>query len=70
MQHQSKTYEICILMTIAKDKSYVIIVIYLGKICIDIFTYRKVMSSNTSRLEAHTGFFRLLMPGIFDPYVL
>ena len=32
--------------------------------------YRKVTSSNTSRLEAHAGFFRLLMKGIFDPYVL
>ena len=33
-------------------------------------TYRKVASSNTSHLEAHAGFFRLLMKGIFDPYVL
>ena len=32
--------------------------------------YRKVTSSNTSRLEAHASFFRLLMKGIFDPYVL
>ena len=32
--------------------------------------YRKVASSNTSRLEAHTGFFRLPMKGIFHPYVL
>ena len=32
--------------------------------------YRKVASSNTSRLEAQTGFFRLLMKGIFDPYLL
>ena len=32
--------------------------------------YRKVASSNTSHLEAHAGFFRLLMKGIFDPYVL
>ena len=32
--------------------------------------YRKVVSSNMSRLEAHAGFFRLLMKGIFDPYVL
>ena len=31
--------------------------------------YCKVASSNTSRLEAHPGFFRLLMKGIFDPYV-
>ena len=28
------------------------------------------MSSNTSRLEAPAGFFRWLMKGIFDPYVL
>ena len=34
------------------------------------FKYRKVASSNTSRLEAHIGFFRLLMKGIFGPYVL
>ena len=27
--------------------------------------YRKVASSNTSRLEAHAVFFRLLMKGIF-----
>ena len=32
--------------------------------------YCKVVSSNSSRLEAHEGFFRLLMKGIFDPYVL
>ena len=32
--------------------------------------YRKVASSNMSRLEAHAGFFRVLMKGIFDPYVL
>ena len=32
--------------------------------------YRKVASSNTSYLEAHAGFFRLLMKGIFDTYVL
>ena len=31
--------------------------------------YRKVPSSNMSCLEAHPGFFRLLMKGIFDPYV-
>ena len=29
----------------------------------------KVASSNTSCLEAHAGFFRLLMKGIFDTYV-
>ena len=32
--------------------------------------YRNVASSNTSRLEAHAGFFRLLMKVIFYPYVL
>ena len=32
--------------------------------------YRKVASSNTSRLEAHAGFFRSIMKGILDPYVL
>jgi hypothetical protein len=32
--------------------------------------YRKVTSSNMSRLEAHAGFFRLLMKGNFDPYLL
>ena len=31
---------------------------------------RKVVSSKTSRLVAHANFFRLLMKGIFDPYVL
>ena len=31
---------------------------------------RKVASFNTSCLEAHAGFFRLLMNGIFDAYVL
>ena len=33
-------------------------------------TYRKIASSNTSQLEAHSGFFRLLMKGIFDPDLL
>ena len=32
--------------------------------------YRKVASSNTSRLKAHAGIFKLLMKEIFDPYVL
>ena len=32
--------------------------------------YRIVESSNTSRLEAHLGFFRFLIKGKFDPYVL
>ena len=31
--------------------------------------YHKVASSNMSCLEAHEGLFRLLMKGIFDPYV-
>ena len=31
------------------------------------YKYRKVASSNASRLEAHAGFFRLLMKGILDP---
>ena len=33
-------------------------------------SYRKVRSTSLSRLEAHAGFFRLLMKGIFGPYVL
>jgi hypothetical protein len=33
-------------------------------------SYRKIASSNMSSLEAHIGFFRLLMKGIFGPYVL
>ena len=40
---------------------------------VDVFIeikYPKVASSNTSRLEALADFFRLLMKGIFDPYVL
>ena len=32
--------------------------------------YCKVAVSNTFRTEALAGFFRLLMKGIFDPYVL
>ena len=31
--------------------------------------YCKVVSSNTSRFKAHAGFFRLLVKGVFDPYV-
>ena len=31
--------------------------------------YHKVANTNMSRLEAHAGFFRLLMKGIFDAYV-
>ena len=32
--------------------------------------YHKVASSNTSGLEAHVGFFRLVIKGSFGPYVL
>ena len=32
--------------------------------------YRIVVSASSSHFEAHTGHFRLLMKGIFDPYVL
>ena len=35
-----------------------------------LLSYRKVTSSTTCHLEAHAGFFRLLMKGIFNPYVL
>ena len=35
-----------------------------------ISTYRIVASTSPSRFEAHVGLFRLLMKGIFDPYVL
>ena len=34
------------------------------------YIYSKVASASPSRFEAHTGLFRLLMKGIFDPYVL
>ena len=45
---------------------------YPYKLYIDIIAryYCKVASSNTSRLEAHAGFFELLIKGIFDLYVL
>ena len=32
--------------------------------------YRKVASSNMSRLEEHAAIYRLLIKGIFDAYVL
>ena len=38
--------------------------------CIQNFIYCKVVSSKMSGLEAYAGFFRLLMKGIFDHYVL
>ena len=40
-----------------------------GVILLRKLTYRKVVSFNTSCLEAHAGFFRLLIKGIFGPYV-
>ena len=33
-------------------------------------SYRKVASASPSHFEAHEGLLRLLMKGIFDPYVL
>ena len=39
-------------------------------VCKTLNEYRKVASSSPSRIEAHAGLFRLLMKGIFDPYVL
>ena len=35
---------------------------------IETVDYYKISSSNMSCLEAHEGFFRLLMKGIFEPY--
>ena len=35
--------------------------------CFLSYVYRKVASSNTSRLEAHSCCFRLLVKGVFDP---
>ena len=32
--------------------------------------YRIVANASPSRFEAHVSLFRLLMKGIFDPYVL
>ena len=40
------------------------------KYLVKTYRYRKVASSNKSPLEAHAGLFRLLMKGIFYPYVL
>ena len=34
------------------------------------YVYCKIASYNTSRLEAHAGFFRLLMKEILGPFVL
>ena len=47
-----------------------IFVLYFRQVHVVCYTHRKFASSNTSRLEAHAGFFRLLMKGIFNPYVL
>ena len=41
-----------------------------SKVCKSGGTYCKIASSNTFCLEELTGFFRLLMKDIFDPYVL
>ena len=41
---------------------------YSSKAAVSVTIYRKVASSHMSRLEAHAGFFRLLMKGIFDPF--
>ena len=51
---------------------YVVKKLFLGwfRIFQQQIAYHKVSSSNMSRLEAHADFFRLLMKGIFDPYVL
>ena len=40
----------------------------LWQLKLDLLKYLKVLSSNTSRLEANVGF--LLMKRTFDPYVL
>ena len=32
--------------------------------------YHKIASYNTSRLEAHVGFFKLLLKRTFGPYVM
>ena len=48
----------------------VIFCIFACKINYLYVNYRKVASSSPSRIEAQAGLFRLLMEGIFDPYVL
>ena len=40
------------------------------KLINDSFEYHRVPSSNESHLESHSGYYRLLMKGIFDAYVL
>ena len=49
---------------------FIVLLLRSKKKALDVLAYRKVASSNTSRLEAHAGFFRLLMKGIFEPYVM
>ena len=54
-----------------KDCAIVMTVIQLpNELRLPLEKYHKVMSYNTFCLEAHAGIFRLLMKGIFDPYVL
>ena len=62
---QQNTMHICIVLVFA-NISYILFYLY------NYFylTYYKIVSSNTSCLEAHVGFFRLLMKGIFGPNVL
>ena len=56
------------MMCVIKIHAPCLVTCYISEI--KILKYRKVVSSNTSRLEAHAGFFRLLSKGIFDSYVL
>ena len=52
-------------------KDIVLVLFQLASLlCIGIKTYRKIASSNMSHLEAHADFFKMLMKGIFDCYVL
>ena len=65
---------LCHVICCCGDKSYPCLVgigisLYWKKI-FSVSHYCKIASSNTSRLEAHAGFFRLLMNWIFGPYVL
>ena len=54
-----------------EGKIYVVYIhVFLFASVLNHVIYRKVASSNMSRLEAPAGFFRLLLKGIFDPYVL
>ena len=66
-----KTHHITkyIAILFGKSKHQIIVQECQQEIC-EFSNYRKVASSNTSCLEAHAGFFRLLMKGIFDPNAL